>query len=171
MTTLAIFSLFFSRRILCSQIVHSLQEFDLGQSFCFWHLILCIHSIDTLNICMKIFDIEKIMFWDESIWNLSVASLFFYTWFYVLRSCICSAQTENRCNSKMVMRKVRILTLLCIHIVDTLNICMNAFDTDKITLTKWQAKVNAESLFTLKDFKNVKNEIHKIYSFLVYQFY
>ena len=67
--------------------------------------------------------------------------------FYVLRSCICSAQTENRCNSKMVMRKVRILTLLCIHIVDTLNICINAFDTEKITLTKWQAKVNAESLY------------------------
>ena len=31
--------------------------------------------------------------------------------------------------------------------------------------------VGPECEYTLKDFKNAKNEIHKIYLFLVYQFY
>ena len=37
-------------------------EFNLNQSFCCWHLILCIHNVVTLDICIKKFDVLKISF-------------------------------------------------------------------------------------------------------------
>ena len=50
-------------------------EINLYQSFYWNHLILCIHNVDTLNICMKKFDVIKILFdkmtafWTKSFFN------------------------------------------------------------------------------------------------------
>ena len=48
-------------------------EINLYQSFYWSHLILCIHNVDTLNICMKKFDAIKNFFWQyDTVLNLAI---------------------------------------------------------------------------------------------------
>ena len=51
----------FCIRILRSQIVHELG-IQLERELCCWHLILCRHNVDILDICIKKFDVLKLVF-------------------------------------------------------------------------------------------------------------
>ena len=38
------------------------EELTINHSFFCWHLILCIHNIDPLDICIKMVDVLKLFF-------------------------------------------------------------------------------------------------------------
>ena len=90
-----------------AQIVH-LRENQLVPGFYWSHLILCIHNVDTLNICMKKFDAIKIFCWqNDSVLNMHGEINLYqsFDWSYLI---------------------------LCLHNTDTLNICMKKFYAKKL---------------------------------------
>ena len=98
----------------------------------FWwnNLILCLYNVNTLNICMKEFCSEKNNFWrNDSCENLDDFSLI--RLLYMHRWCLhgpINSYYSFWWNNLILYR----------YNVDTLNICMKEFGSQKIILTKWQ---------------------------------
>ena len=93
-------------------------------SFWWSNLILCLYNVDTLNICMKEFSSQKNIFWQndscENLDNFSLIRLL-----YMHRWCLhgpIKSYYSFWWNN---------LTL-CLYNVDTLNICMKEFGSQKI---------------------------------------
>ena len=84
-------------------------------SFGWNNLILCLYNVDTLNICMKELDSEKIRLLYMHRWCLHgpINSYYSFGW-------------NN--------------LILCLYIVDTLNICMKELGSEKIIFDKITAK-------------------------------
>ena len=98
----------------------------------FWwnNLMLCLYNVNTLNICMKEFCSEKNNFWQndscENLDNFSLIRLL-----NMHRGCL-----HGPINSYYSFWWNNLI--LCRYNVDTLNICMKEFGSEKIILTKWQ---------------------------------
>ena len=93
-------------------------------SFSWNNLILCLYNVDTLNICMKEFGSEKIIFRQndssENLDNFSLIGLLnMHRWY--LHGPINSYHCFSWNN-----------LILCLYNVDTLNICMKEFGSEKI---------------------------------------
>ena len=99
-------------------------------SFLWSNLILCLYNVDTFNICMKEFGLEKNIFWQnnscENLANFSLIRLL-----YMHRWCL-----HGPINSYHSFWWNNLI--LCLYNVDTLNICMKEFGSQKIILTNWQ---------------------------------
>ena len=65
-------------------------EINLYQSFYWSHLILCIHNVDTLNICLKKFDAIN-TFWQ----NVSVLNFLKISEPHHEKSCLCHMRTTK----------------------------------------------------------------------------
>ena len=106
----------------------------------FWwnNLRLCLYNLNTLNICMKEFCSEKIIF-DEMTDNFShIRLLYMHRWcLHGLINSYYSFWWNN--------------LILCRYNADTLNICMKEFGSQKIILTKWQLW-ELRQLFPYMDF-------------------
>ena len=106
----------------------------------FWwnNLILCLYNADTLNICMKEFGSEKIFFWQnescENLDNFSLLGLLYMHW-WCLHGLINSYHSFWWIN-----------LILCLCNVNTLNICMKEFGSEKIIYDKMTA-VRTLSIF------------------------
>ena len=78
-------------------------------SFLWSNLILCLYNVDTFNICMKEFGLEKIFFCN-------------------LILCLYNVDTFNICMKEFGLEKIFFCNLiLCLYNVDTFNICMKEF--------------------------------------------
>ena len=87
------------------------------------NLILCLYNVDTLNICIKEFCSEKNIFWrNDSCENLDNFSLI--RLLYMHRLCL-----HGRINSYYSFWWNNLI--LCQYNVDTLNICMKEFGSQK----------------------------------------
>ena len=97
----------------------------------FWwnNLILCLYNVDTLNICMKEFGSEKVK--NDSCENLDNFSLI--RLLYMHRWCL-----HGPINSYHSFWWNNLI--LCQKNVDTLNICMKEFGSQKIFLTIWERR-------------------------------
>ena len=95
----------------------------------FWwnNLRLCLYNLNTLNICMKEFCSEKIIF-DEM---TAVRQFSLIRLLYMHRWCL-----HGLINSYYSFWWNNLI--LCRYNADTLNICMKEFGSQKIILTKWQ---------------------------------
>ena len=84
-------------------------------SFWWSNLILCLYNVDTLNICMKEFGLEKIFLTKWQQWELRQFSLIW--WLYMHRWCLHEPinSYHSFCLSNLI---------LCWYNVSTLNICM-----------------------------------------------
>ena len=155
--------------------------------YSFWwnNLILCLYNVDTLNICMKEFGSEKIIFDKMTAvfslirllyvhrWCLHGPINFYYSfWWNNLILCLYNVDTLNICmkefgSEKIIFDKmtavfslIRLLyvhrwclhgpinfyysfwwnnLILCLYNVDTLNICMKEFGSEKIIFDKMTA--------------------------------
>ena len=116
-------------------LIYSYYSFLLGlinsyYSFCLNNLILCLYNVDTMNICVKEFGLEKNNFWQndssENLDNFSlIRCLYMQRWcFYGPINSYHSFWWSN--------------LILCLYNVDTLNICMKEFSSEKIIFAKWQ---------------------------------
>ena len=97
----------------------------------FWwnNLILCLYNVNTLNICMKKLVRKNNFWWSDSCENLDNFSLI--RLLYMHRWCL-----HGPINSYYSFWWNNLI--LCRYNVDTLNICMKEFGSQKIILTKWQ---------------------------------
>ena len=98
-------------------------------SFWWSDLILCLYNVDTLNICMKEFGSEKYFLTKWQLWELRHFSLIGLL--YMHRWCL-----HGPINSYHSFWWSDLI--LCLYNVDTLNICMKEFGSEKYFLTKWQ---------------------------------
>ena len=98
-------------------------------SFWWSNLILCLYNVDTLNICMEEFGSEKIILNDtcENLDNFSLIGLL-----YMHRWCL-----HGPMNSYHSFWWSNLI--LCLYNVDTLNICMKEFGSEKIFFDKMTA--------------------------------
>ena len=66
-------------------------EINLYHSFCWNNLILCLHNIDTLNICVKKLDAKILIFWqNDSFTNSQFIPFFFFFFFSINRGYTCA---------------------------------------------------------------------------------
>ena len=94
------------------------------------NLILCIYNVNTLNICMKEFGSDKIIFGKmTAVRTLDKFSLI--RLLYMHRWCL-----HGPINSYYSFWWNNLI--LCRYNVNTLNICMKENGSQKISLTKWQ---------------------------------
>ena len=98
----------------------------------FWwsNLILCLYNVDTLNICMKEFVLEKKNWQNDSCENLDNFSL---RCLYMHRWCLLHGSINSY--HSFWWRNL----ILCLYNVDTLNICMKEFGSEKILFDKMTA--------------------------------
>ena len=87
-------------------------------SFWWRNLILCLYNVDTLNICMKEFGLEKIILTKWQLWELRQFSL--KRLLYMHRWCL-----HGLINSYHSFWWSNLI--LSLYNVDTLNICMKEF--------------------------------------------
>ena len=100
-------------------------------SFWWINLILCLYNVDTLNICMKEFWFRKNNIWqNDSSENLDNLSLI--RCLYMHRWCL-----HGPINSYHSFWWINLI--LCLYNVDTLNICMKEFGSEKIIFDKMTA--------------------------------
>ena len=94
-------------------------------------MILCLYNVNTLKICMKKFGSEKIIFLQndssENLDNFSLIRLL-----YMDRWCL-----HGPINSYHSFRWSNLI--LCLYNVDTLDICMKGFGSEKIIFDKMTA--------------------------------
>ena len=128
--------------------------------YSFWwnNLILCRYNVDTLNICMKEFGSQKIILTKWQLWELRqlfpnmafvyalivplwALCLFYYRplldFHQTLQTCSYMQDKINTLDKKVRARGQFYLSYFPLY-VDTLNICMKEFGSQKIILTKWQ---------------------------------
>ena len=113
-------------------------------SFLWSNLMLCLYNVDTLNICMKEFGLEKNIFWQndscESLDNFSLIRLL-----YMHRWCL-----HGPINSYHSFWWNNFI--LCLYNVNTLNICMKELiilvctDSTEIFLSKLRSSCSNYNL-------------------------
>ena len=68
------------------------EEINFYHSFYWSYLIICLHNIDTLNICMKKFYAKKIFFFDKMIVLWTIVQFIFHFWSFEISERILRSQ-------------------------------------------------------------------------------
>ena len=97
---------------------------EINQSYYWSYLILCLHNIDTLNICVKKFYAKKNNFWqNDSFVNLAI-------FFHVCLFCFCLVHTwESQLIPELLLKLSNTLLIQ----TDILSMCMKRCHAKKIT--------------------------------------